>query len=155
MSEGEVIAHAERSLAVVDQFPGGVVDGSNVVGVEGMSHTQGVGEHACSQTEQTRLRYVEMVVRSRRDQTPSDHVEGDDGEGHSPDGEPLPGTQSVAEFGQPAGVDGSKGSVVLAQERAPRVGLTVNIKQIRMVCNKTVRGCRLAILGTWWRGTTN
>ncbi len=116
MSEGEEVAHAQRTLAVVDQLPGGVVDGRDVVGVEGVAHAEGVGQNAGTQAQQPGLGDAVMVGGRRRNQTPADDVEGNDGEGHPPDGQPLPPVQCTPEFGQSTRVDGPEGSVVVHRQ---------------------------------------
>ena len=55
MAEREEEADTERALALVDQLAGGVVDGGDVVGVKGVAHPEGVGQHAGAETEDLRL----------------------------------------------------------------------------------------------------
>ena len=45
VAEGEEVPDAKRALPVLDQLAGGVVDRGDVVGVKGMAHAQGVGQH--------------------------------------------------------------------------------------------------------------
>jgi hypothetical protein len=51
VAEGEEEADAQRPLALVHQLAGGVVDGGDVVGVEGVPHAEGVGEHRDADAE--------------------------------------------------------------------------------------------------------
>src|ERR1700704_2853222 len=46
MAQREEEAHADRLLALLEQLPGGVVDGRDVIGVEGMPKAEGVGQAA-------------------------------------------------------------------------------------------------------------
>src|SRR2546428_10239251 len=44
MAEREEEAHTDRLLALLEQLPRGVVDGRDVIGVEGMPQAEGVGQ---------------------------------------------------------------------------------------------------------------
>ena len=69
VAEREEEADAERSLALVDQLAGRVVDGRDVIGVEGVAHAQGVGEHPGPEAEEPGLGHV-VVVPAAGDSRP-------------------------------------------------------------------------------------
>ena len=89
VAERVEVPHTQRPLAVVDKLTGRVVDGGDVVGVEGVAHSQGVGEDAGPESQEPGLGDVVVVARGGRHQAPTDHVEADDGERHPADDPPF------------------------------------------------------------------
>ena len=101
VAEGEEVADAERALAVVDQLAGGVVDGGDVVGVEGVAHAQGVGQHAGPEAEDLVRADVVVAADGRRQHGPAEHVEADDQPGHGSGPGPFAGGKPVPDPRQP------------------------------------------------------
>ena len=72
--------------AVPDQLAGRVVDGRDVVGVEGVAGAEQEGGDAQADTEDTRAAHVEPLGRDDRDQhSPAERVEHDDDRRHAGD----------------------------------------------------------------------
>ena len=80
VAEGEPEPNAERSATVVEEFAGGVVNGGQVVGVEGVAHPEGVGQDPGAEAECGSGSHA--VVSCRREQEPPHDVQRDDHERH-------------------------------------------------------------------------
>src|SRR5207248_9680639 len=72
-AQGEEEAHADRLAALLERLAGGVVDGRDVVGVEGMAQAERVGQPAQGQER----RMPGAVGQERAD---TRHVNGRDGQ---------------------------------------------------------------------------
>ena len=64
VAQGEPEADRQRALPLGHQLAGGVVDGGDVVGVEGVPHAERVGGHAQPDAED--LARADLVVRAAR-----------------------------------------------------------------------------------------
>ena len=93
--EGEEEAHRQRPLAVIDELAGGVVDGRDVVGVEGMPHAERVGQDAGAEAEDLGPADVVVPADGGGQHDPAEYVEADDDAGHDPRPGPLPRGQPV------------------------------------------------------------
>ena len=102
MAQREEEPDPERALTFVDQLAGGVVDGRDVVGVEGVAHAQREGQDAGAQTEQLRLRNMEVVADGHQQERPADDVEHQHGQRHAADPGPLAPGEPAAHRRQPA-----------------------------------------------------
>ncbi len=90
VAEGEPEADRDRALAVRHELAGGVVDGGDVVRVEGVPHTEGVRGQPQPDAEQLRRRHVVVVRDDQGEQhAPAEHGEEQDGQGHPDDRDPL------------------------------------------------------------------
>ena len=98
---------AERTLSVVQEFAGGVVDGRNVVSIEGVAHAQCVGQHSGPEAED--LCAVDVVVAAGRQgqQAPPDDVQAHDGHHHAGHPGPFGRAQCVPDTLQPPDVVGN------------------------------------------------
>ncbi len=118
VAEGEEEPDRQRPLAVGHQLAGGVVDRGDVVGVEGVAQTQGVGGDPEADAEHLAVGPEVVVPRGDdRDQSePADHVQPDDDAGHAGHARPLPWAERPADAGEPCrgrGVDlGSHGGIL-------------------------------------------
>ena len=87
--EREEEADAQRPLAVAHQLARGVVDGADVVGVEGVAHAERVGRDADADAEDAGAE-LEVLRRDEAEQeAEADDVQGDDDEGEHPGAPPL------------------------------------------------------------------
>jgi len=70
MAEREIETHRQGSpafVAVSQEFSCGVVDGRNVVDVEGMAHTEGVGGDTQPDAECARASELEMFGHGQKE----------------------------------------------------------------------------------------
>ena len=93
------IADAERPLPVLDQLASGVVDGGDVVGIEGVPHAEGVSQDTGTESEELGLVDVEMAPERKDQHGPTEHVEADDGRRHPPHLGPFPRGEALADPG--------------------------------------------------------
>ena len=80
---------AQRPLALVDELAGRVVDGRDVIGVEGVAHPERVGEDPRADAEELGLGDVVVVPEGEGEHAPAEHVQADDGRGHAAHPHPL------------------------------------------------------------------
>ena len=103
VAEGEPEPDRHRALAVVHELAGGVVDGGDVVAVEGVPHAQGVGGEADAEAEGLGAEAVVMRRDQEGDDAPADHVQADDDRGHPAELDPLGAGEAAAKLRQPLG----------------------------------------------------
>src|SRR6478752_5961554 len=90
-------------LPIGDELAGRVVDSSDVVGVEGVSHPERVGEHAHPDVVHGRLTEREVVRDDEAEQhAEADHVQEHDEAGHPEKRAPVLLVQRSAEPGESA-----------------------------------------------------
>lgn len=70
-------------LSIDEQFAGCVVDGGDVVGIEGMPHPEGVRRHAETEAEHPGAAELEVLGCRQDHQTPADDVEEHDEPDHA------------------------------------------------------------------------
>ena len=90
----------QRSLALTDQLAGGVVDGGDVVGVEGVPHAERVGQRAGADAEDRRLADLVVAAQRRGQHGPAHEVQANHGGGHAADPRPLGRAETLADLGQ-------------------------------------------------------
>jgi Fur family transcriptional regulator, ferric uptake regulator len=101
VAEREEEANAEWPLAFTHEFPGGVVDGSDVVGVKGMTHPKSQGKNSCTETEYVGLG-ESIVVRDRgKEQNEAENEESADEQEHPANAHPLIRTERAVEIFEP------------------------------------------------------
>jgi hypothetical protein len=94
MAEGEPEPHRDRAFAVGHQLAGGVVDGRDMVGVEGVSQAQGVGGDAEPDAEHLRAHRVVPGNHDQQQRSPCDDVQQCDHAEDSGDPPPVTSTPS-------------------------------------------------------------
>ena len=113
VAEGEEEPDRHWSLAFGHELSRRVVDGRNVVGVEGVAHAEGVGEEASAQANGCPLTTGDVVVGSEHEERKAEHVEEDDEAKHAPQLAPFFGCEGGANFsfsgGGRSGDDGHGG----------------------------------------------
>jgi len=87
--EAEPEADAHRLLAVCHQLAGRVVDGRDVVGVEGVAHTQGVGRDAEPDADDLATDAVLRRHDEGEEHAPPDDVQQEDEQAHAGEAAPL------------------------------------------------------------------
>ncbi len=89
VAEAEPEADAHRPLALAHQLAGRVVDGGDVVGVEGVPHAEGVCRDAESHAEELAGDVVLLRRHDADEQPPADDVEQQHDDAHAEDAAPL------------------------------------------------------------------
>jgi hypothetical protein len=94
---------AGSAPAASHQLAGGVVDGGDVVGVEGVPQPEGVGEHADTDGEDRVVTAERVVLREHESEedTQADDVQCDDERDHAGQRPPVPAVEAADESGQP------------------------------------------------------
>ena len=135
VAQREEVADAQRTVAVLDQLAGGVIDSRDVVRVEGVPHPERVGEDARPESEDLRFRNVVVTVQCEQQHPPAEHVEGDDRESHAADLQPLARRQAVAKPLDPAA--GPRHVVETPHLVSSNLCVTATVRQMRMDCKKS------------------
>ena len=92
----------KRTLALLHQFAGRVVDRRDVVGVEGVAEPERVGGHADPDRERARRAQAVVVRRDQPDQhKEAEHVQTGDDEDHQDQRPPVSAVQRCPEPTQP------------------------------------------------------
>jgi hypothetical protein len=86
MSEREKQPHRHRALAVLAQLAGDVVDGGDVVGIEGVAQTEKVGQRTDAQQRR-------MAGQQRQQPTPRRDMQCQQGEARGGEGAPVESVQ--------------------------------------------------------------
>jgi hypothetical protein len=98
VSEGEPEADTQRPLVLGDQLAGGVVDGRDVVRVEGVPHPQHIRRHAERDAVELSVAEPQVLRRDRAEQhPPADHVQQHDEARHAGEDQPLGAAQRLPE----------------------------------------------------------
>src|ERR1700722_12576593 len=101
MTETEEEADAQRPLLLVHELARGVVDGRDVIGVEGVTHPERVGEDPRAHTEDLGLADPVVMAESQGQHGPAHDMESDDRDGHTADPNPWPRGEPVTVLHQP------------------------------------------------------
>ena len=100
MAQVEEESDTERPLAVVEQLAGGVIDGRDVIGVEGVTHPERVGQHTGPHPEELGLADVIVAAEGSGHHRPAHDIEPDHDGRHAAHARPLAGRQAVANLGE-------------------------------------------------------
>ena len=96
VSEGEPESDGKRPAPVVHELARGVVDGRDVIGVEGVSHPEDICGDADSDAETLVRTELEVLGGHAPDQrAPPDQMQEDDHGRHREDGEPFTDGEGV------------------------------------------------------------
>jgi len=76
MPEGEIKTHRGRSPVFRHQFAGSIVDGRDVIGIEGMPHTEHVGEQGEADSKDAATHQIVGRHDQREQCAESDDVQG-------------------------------------------------------------------------------
>ena len=101
VTEGEEEPDRERSLALGHELAGRVVDGRDVVGVEGVAQAQGVGQRAGTDPEGGLGVEVDVPGCAGEEQGEAQHMQEEDEPDHPPRPSPLSGCQPLLDGGEP------------------------------------------------------
>ncbi len=115
VAQREPEADRQRALALAHQLAGGVVDGGDVVGVEGVPHAERVRGEPHAGAEDLAADVVVLGRDDREQGEPADHVQREDEAAHTCQADPLLTGEPVAPAG--AGHRGSFRGAVAAPGR--------------------------------------
>src|ERR1700744_2144972 len=134
MAQREEESDSKGKLPVTHQLAGGVVDGGDVVGVECVAHTQGVGSESDADTKCLAAESQTGGVDDEHQGHPANEMQCDYHRQHGPEARPFRGCQRAAEPRPP----------VTRQRRVARRAHNRTVGSIATWMQLTCRNCRCA-----------